>query len=115
MAANGGPPQRISFGEGASYSTPVWSPRGDAIAFTRQSQGNFAIGIMRPDGRGERVLTEGYHNEGPTFAPNATREGELGMSRRALLPAATGAPQKPVAVAGGHGFVLGISSRRDPY
>jgi TolB protein len=70
MAANGGPAQRISFGEGASYSTPVWSPRGDAIAFTRQSRGNFAIGIMRSDGQGERVLTEGYHNEGPTFAPN---------------------------------------------
>jgi TolB protein len=70
MAAGGGPAQRISFGEGASYSTPVWSPRGDTIAFTRQSQGNFAIGIMRSDGQGERVLTEGYHNEGPTFAPN---------------------------------------------
>jgi TolB protein len=69
MAATGGPAQRISFGEG-SYSTPVWSPRGDAIAFTKQSQGKFAIGIMRTDGQGERLLTEGYHNEGPTFAPN---------------------------------------------
>jgi TolB protein len=69
MAANGGPAQRISFGEG-SYSTPVWSPRGDTIAFTKQAQGNFAIGIMRYNGQGERILTEGYHNEGPTFAPN---------------------------------------------
>ena len=25
---------------------------------------------MQPDGSGERVLTEGFHNEGPTFAPN---------------------------------------------
>ena len=25
---------------------------------------------MRPDGSGERILTEGFHNEGPTFAPN---------------------------------------------
>ena len=32
--------------------------------------GNFAIGIMKPDGSGERILTEGFHNEGPTFAPN---------------------------------------------
>jgi TolB protein len=72
MAAGGGPAQRISFGKGASYSTPVWSPRGDTIAFTRQSQGMFAIGIMRPDGEGERILTEGYDNSdvGPTFAPN---------------------------------------------
>jgi TolB protein len=69
MAASGGPAQRISFGDG-SYSTPVWSPRGDTIAFTKQAQGNFAIGIMRTDGQGERILTEGYHNEGPTFAPN---------------------------------------------
>jgi len=69
MPAQGGPAQRISFGEGA-YSTPVWSPRGDAIAFTRLYQDKFAIGIMKPDGSGERVLTEGFHNEGPTFAPN---------------------------------------------
>jgi TolB protein len=69
MAAGGGQAQRISFGDG-SYSTPVWSPRGDTIAFTKQAQGNFAIGIMRTDGQGERILTEGYHNEGPTFAPN---------------------------------------------
>jgi TolB protein len=69
MGATGGAAQRISFGEG-SYSTPVWSPRGDYIAFTRQAQGKFAIGVMKPDGTGERVLTEGFHNEGPTFAPN---------------------------------------------
>jgi len=69
MTAAGGPAQRISFGDG-SYSTPVWSPRGDYIAFTRQAQDKFAIGVMKPDGSGERVLTEGFHNEGPTFAPN---------------------------------------------
>jgi TolB protein len=69
MPAAGGAAQRISFGEG-SYSTPVWSPRGDTIAFTRQYQGRFSIGIMRTDGSGERLLTEGFHNEGPTWAPN---------------------------------------------
>jgi len=69
MAAAGGAAQRISFGEGA-YSTPVWSPRGDYIAFTKQTESKFAIGIMRADGSGERILTEGYHNEGPTWAPN---------------------------------------------
>ena len=69
MAATGGAAQRISFGEG-SYSTPVWSPRGDYIAFTKQGGGQFSIGIMKTDGSGERLLTSGYHNEGPTFAPN---------------------------------------------
>jgi len=59
----------VSFGEG-SYSTPVWSPRGDAIAFTKQYQGQFAIGMMGVDGRNERILTSGFHNEGPTWAPN---------------------------------------------
>ena len=69
MAADGGGAQRISFGDGV-YSTPVWSPRGDYIAFTKQAEGRFAIGIMRTDGSGERILTEGYHNEGPTWCPN---------------------------------------------
>ena len=69
MAAGGGAAQRISFGNG-SYSTPVWSPRGDAIAFTKREQGSFGIGVMKPDGQGERLLTEGFHNEGPTWAPN---------------------------------------------
>jgi TolB protein len=69
MNAAGGTAQRISFGDG-SYSTPVWSPRGDYIAFTRLAQSKFAIGVMKPDGTGERVLTEGFHNEGPTFSPN---------------------------------------------
>ena len=69
MGAAGGAAQRISFGEGR-YSTPVWSPRGDYIAFTKLGGGSFGIGIMKPDGSGERILTEGFHNEGPTFAPN---------------------------------------------
>jgi TolB protein len=69
MPATGGDPQRISFGDGR-YSTPVWSPKGDYIAFTRQGASTFAIGVMKPDGSGERILTEGFHNEGPTWAPN---------------------------------------------
>ena len=69
MSAKGGPAKRISFGEGR-YSTPVWSPRGDLIAFTRIKGGLFGIGVMKPDGSDERILVEGFHNEGPTFAPN---------------------------------------------
>ena len=73
MSAQGGAAQRISFAKddvNASYSTPVWSPRGDYIAFTRQGAGQFSIGLIKPDGSGERILTSGFHNEGPTFAPN---------------------------------------------
>ena len=70
MSAGGGAANRISFSDGARYSTPVWSPKGDLIAFTRQAGGKFAIGVMKPDGTEERILTEGFHNEGPTWAPN---------------------------------------------
>jgi TolB protein len=71
MGAGGGGARRISFGSGR-YATPVWSPRGDLIAFTRYAgeNGNFAIGVMHPDGSGERILSESWLVEGPTFAPN---------------------------------------------
>ena len=71
MGSGGGGAKRISFGR-ARYATPVWSPRGDLIAFTRFAgeQGNFAIGVMHPDGSGERILSESFSVEGPTFAPN---------------------------------------------
>ncbi len=71
MGANGGSAQRISYGSGR-YGTPVWSPRGDLIAFTRYAgdTSNFSIGVMRPDGSGERILADGWLVEGPTFAPN---------------------------------------------
>jgi TolB protein len=71
MGAGGGTAQRISYGSGR-YGTPVWSPRGDLIAFTRYAgdTSNFSIGVMRPDGSGERALADGWLVEGPTFAPN---------------------------------------------
>src|SRR5258707_612721 len=68
-AGGGGGERRISFGEGR-YATPVWSPRGDTIAFTKISGGSFGIGVMRPDGGGERMLANGFLVEGPTWAPN---------------------------------------------
>ena len=69
MAANGGQAKRISFGKG-SYATPVWSPRGDLIAFTKVTRGKFFIGVMDVDGKGERLLAEGFLVESPTWAPN---------------------------------------------
>ena len=91
MDANGGNVQRISFGTG-QYSTPVWSPRGDLIAFTKQSGGQFYIGVMKPDGSGERLLTQSWLDEGPSWAPNGrviifTREspGGRGGNRSRLF------------------------------
>lgn len=60
---------RITFGRGR-YSTPVWSPRGDLIAFTKQESGKFYIGVIGVDGQGERLLTESYLDEGPDWSPN---------------------------------------------
>ena len=56
--------------------TPIWnsppvclvkamkSPRG------LQTGGEFHIGVMKPDGSDERILTSSYLDEGPTWAPN---------------------------------------------
>lgn len=69
MDADGKNIQRITFGKGI-YATPVWSPRGDLIAFTRISGGRFFIGVIKPDGTGERLLAEDFKIEGPTWSPN---------------------------------------------
>jgi TolB protein len=41
MNADGSDVKRISFGAGARYGTPVWSPRGDLVAFTKIEGGKF--------------------------------------------------------------------------
>ncbi|HEX2115003.1 MAG TPA: Tol-Pal system beta propeller repeat protein TolB [Alphaproteobacteria bacterium] len=69
MDSDGNNVRRISFGTGR-YATPVWSPRGDLIAFTKFSESEFYIGVIRPDGSGERLLTKGFLVEAPTWAPN---------------------------------------------
>ncbi len=61
--------KRISRGTG-NYATPVWSPRGDLIAFTKNFQGRYFIGVMRIDGTGERLLTENWYQEAPSWSSN---------------------------------------------
>lgn len=68
MDADGRNQKRISFG-GGRCATPEWSPRGDQIAFTRIA-GDFNIAVMSPAGSGVRVLTRGWQDEAPTWAPN---------------------------------------------
>lgn len=69
MNADGQNVKRISFGQGR-YSAPVWSPRGDKIAFVRSGGGKFGIGVMDVDGKNERILTESFLDESPTWSPN---------------------------------------------
>ncbi len=61
--------KRISYGEG-SYATPVWSPRGDYIAFTKTYRNKFFIGLIKKDGSGERIIATGYLTESPSWSPN---------------------------------------------
>ena len=69
MKSDGTNVKRITFGNGI-YGTPVWSPRGDLIAFTKMRKGKFYIGVMRSDGTGERLLTENFYQEAPSWSPN---------------------------------------------
>ena len=69
MSRTGGAATRISFGEGR-YGSPAWSPRGDLIAFMVIKGGLFSIGVMRPDGSDERLITRSSLDESPTWAPN---------------------------------------------
>ncbi len=69
MRKDGSSVKRITFGRGI-YGTPVWSPRGDLIAFTKMHNGKFYIGVMRIDGTGERLLTENFYQEAPSWSPN---------------------------------------------
>jgi TolB protein len=68
MNADGSNQQRISFG-GGRYATPEWSPRGDLIAFTK-IVGNFRVGVMTPSGGSERLLTNSWQDEAPSWSPN---------------------------------------------
>ncbi len=83
MDANGKNSKRISYHTkngtklrcGALYTTPVWSPRGDLIAFTKQYDGLFYVGVMAVDGSSERLLDhvkmpDNFHVEGPAWSPN---------------------------------------------
>jgi TolB protein len=69
MNIDGSNQQRISFG-GGRYATPEWSPRGDLIAFTKMGGGEFRVGVMTPTGGGERLLTNSWQDEAPTWSPN---------------------------------------------
>ena len=69
MNLSEGVARRISFG-GGMYAAPVWSPRGDWITFIKKEQGMFYLGVMKPDGTGERLLTQGFVLDNPTWSPN---------------------------------------------
>jgi len=54
-------------------SFPVWSPRGDKIAFDMQDDGYHAVWVINPDGSGARRLTPGYDFSYPVWSPDGTK------------------------------------------
>lgn len=69
MDADGSNVKRLTYGSGRYYA-PAWSPRGDLIAFIKQTGGVFHLGVIDPDGQEERLLTDSYMDDNPTWAPN---------------------------------------------
>ncbi len=61
---------RISSGQDA-YTFPVWSPDGKFIAFSKAAGISVRIGVMAPDGKGERLLTDGSFDGTPSWSPNS--------------------------------------------
>ena len=63
------------------------------IAFTKIYKGQFYIGVMRVDGSGERLLTDSFYQEAPTWSPNGrilmfyreTRSGDEGEGHSSRL------------------------------
>jgi TolB protein len=94
MGADGSNQRRISFG-GGRYASPVWGPTGNLIAFTKIA-GPFRVGVMNAGGGGERILTDGWQDEQPSWAPN----GQFVMFHR--TPQGAGSPRLyAVPVSGG--------------
>jgi TolB protein len=70
MDADGSNERRLTFG-GGRYAAPDWSPDGEWIAFTRLGSDGRRIGIVKSDGRGEKILTTGPSDEGASWAASS--------------------------------------------
>jgi TolB protein len=70
MNADGSGQRRISFGGGA-HASPAWSPNGERIAFSRWNGSTLNIGVMSPTGSDEKILTNGWQDEAPSWAPDS--------------------------------------------
>lgn len=67
-----GEEKRITYGNG-KYATPAWSPDGQFIAFTKMADDTFYVGIMKPNGKNEKILAGGWFMEAPSWAPGSRR------------------------------------------
>lgn len=63
-----GDTKRLTY-SGNNNTAPVFSPKGNMIAFSCSTGGNFEICIMNSDGSNQRILTDGGFNDSPHFSP----------------------------------------------
>ena len=77
VPANGSPPQpprRLTTAVGNDLA-PMFSPRGDRIAFESNRDGNYEIYVMNLDGGNQRNLTNlaSANDQGPVWSPDGKR------------------------------------------
>ena len=69
MPATGGEPRRLTF-EGTYNVTPRFSPDGKSFTFIQRNGGRFNVAVQDLGTRQVQVLTDGFIDESPSFAPN---------------------------------------------
>ena len=71
---DGTDPRQVSSEIGVN-NHPTWSPDGRWILFSSDRDGNLEIYAVRPDGTGERRLTNTptFHEDNPNFAPDGSK------------------------------------------
>jgi TolB protein len=69
MSVTGGEPRRLTF-EGTYNVTPRISPDGKSFTFIQRNGGRFNVAVQDLATRQVQVLTDGFIDESPSFAPN---------------------------------------------
>jgi TolB protein len=112
VASTNGPDdaKRISFTNSNYCTSPVWSPKGDKIAFVCRSSGN-QLFLASPQGNQVTQLTFAGNNEDPSWSPDgrylafSSDRGRGGARNIVVMPLNTGVP---IA------FAPGTSEQRQP-
>ena len=80
----GGQPERVTF-EGDYNARGTYSPDGRYIAMVHGRKGRYRIAVLDLETDSLRIMTDGYLDESPSFAPNgrmllyATARGSSGV------------------------------------
>lgn len=69
MPVTGGEPRRLTF-EGSYNVSPRFSPDGKTFTFIQRNGGRFNVAVQDLTTRQVQVLTDGFIDESPSFAPN---------------------------------------------